>query len=226
MRRPTIGDQFALPVTGIAGRRPPEASRSKRRIVPCGRSAVAVSPPPPAAPARTRRGDDFRCGFGASSRREKNLTLRSGLATSGRTHITGRIRWRNLMVAVRCRSLCFVSALLRIEEAARRTTERERVRSGALVIVGGCWPAVWPVAGGRLWLCGCAWAARARRNDKSNHLAVGPIHFTVLNKPARRPQTCVRGLNLCLCSTLFFGQGRFWMCAVCSQWRALEIDVA
>lgn len=26
------------------------------------------------------------------------LTLRSGLATSGRTHITGRIRWRNLIV--------------------------------------------------------------------------------------------------------------------------------
>ena len=26
--------------------------------------------------------------------------MRSGLATSGRTHITGRMRWRNLMVAV------------------------------------------------------------------------------------------------------------------------------
>ena len=27
------------------------------------------------------------------------LTLRSGLATSGRTHMTGRIRWRNLILA-------------------------------------------------------------------------------------------------------------------------------
>ena len=38
------------------------------------------------------------CCMDHSQKNSKLHTLRSGLATSGRTHITGRIKWRNLMV--------------------------------------------------------------------------------------------------------------------------------